>query len=199
MKKNMFKKMLALLLALAMLFSLAACGLFGGDNGYYSDDDDDDDDRPSKKETVAATESIETEPTEPAAPADELSDPNLRYVMVYNPKIYDENAAYDRSGLSVGTFGSQVDPMGNRGDGLESEDTFTSISQGDFMQNFPQNIEVEGDRADPMGRDYRLNQVRTFVVGGDFSRRTQQSFRSVLELVTLMDSALKSQEGCEAV
>ena len=29
--------------------------------------------------------------------------------------------------------------------------------------------------------------------------RTQQSFRSVLELVTLMDSALKSQEGCEAV
>lgn len=183
--KKTFTRISACLLALLMLLSMAACGApeysfeeYGsGDlnamkpsyNGttprdHFDDISDQIDDINKPTTTTPSTEQV-----------NELSDPSLRYVMIYNPKVYDEYATYDRSAMAVGTLGSQVDPSAYRADGLEEEMEFTFVSQGELMKDLPQNATLEGDRGEVMGNDYTLGQTRNFLVGGDLNRRTQQT------------------------
>lgn len=206
MKTTFLKRISSVLLILAVLFSACACGGSGStglNNGYnnnYNNDYNNNSNDPSIQtteaadtdinvdpiETSASTES-ETEPPKQEEPpvnavvkATELSDPDLRYVMIYNPKIYDENSASDLSSLTLGYLGNQIDIDSNRGDGLEDEEgeSYSQIPQNDWLKYFPDDVNIEGDRADPMGTDYAKGDVKKFYVSadGNLPNRPEQEF-----------------------
>lgn len=187
--KKTFTRFGAWLLALVILLSLVACGA-----PEYSFEEYGSGDlnamqpsvtlrQPGESNTFPTMPTKNTETnttTAPAAttpgsnPVSEMTDPSLRYVMIYNPKVYDEYASYDRSSMAVGTLGSQVDPSAHRADGLEEELKYSFVSQGDLLKNFPIGSVLEGDRGEVMGNDYTLGQTRNFLVGGNLNNRKQQ-------------------------
>lgn len=173
MKNKSIKRFLALTLAAIMVLGSTACS---GGSGGFTDQDFDFPDLP--------TPSINDNPIDDNTDSDGLvqanvlSDPNLRYVMIYNPKVYDENARYDRSSLKLGTLGSQIDVSASRGDDLDEELPFTSVPQSDWLKDFPTDVQLEGDRAEPMGIDYRKGDTHDFYYShnGSTSRRAKQTF-----------------------
>ena len=172
MKRNFTKRILAILLATILAFGLFACG-GGSDYGDYDNDNglvtrpsidltpptlgDGD---PTDAPTQAPTQTPEAEGG--LVQATELSDDDLRYVMIDNPKIYNENTYVDNSALKVGALGSQVDVFVNRGEGLETEPEFNSISQLDWKQYLPEDINLEDIKADVFGTDYSKGDKQSF-------------------------------------
>lgn len=150
MKNKIFKHLVAFAVILSMLFCITACGSESGSTAIGDDVIDSPYDSSTGDSGDAMTQSTV------------LSDSDLRYVMIYNPKIYDENNQFDNSSLKVGAFGSQIDTNASRADGLETEQKYASISQMEWMQYLPSKIELEGDRADPMGIDYKLGDKKNF-------------------------------------
>ena len=119
MKKATLKKLLALLWAAAMLFSITACS------------DDSSSEKTTSEEDEEITESVDIKT------GDKLEHDDMRYVLIYNPKIYDEYSKNDKSVLSSGDFGSQIDVDAFRGDGLEDEPAYGSVSQGTLNSLVP--------------------------------------------------------------
>jgi len=162
MKKSTLKRWLSIIMAVIMLLGMTACSEDSGSDITL-------DDNPSDSTTPTIADSTFVQATE-------LSDPSLRYVMIYNPRIYDENADADISSLSVGALGSQVDVYSSRADGLEDEKSkINFISQLDWKDYLPDDIKLEGDRADPMGRDYQKGQTRTFYISADGNLQSRQA------------------------
>lgn len=157
------KKLLALLLALVMVFSLVACGTDDRKNNA------DDTNEEIEKETNKGNEEPEEpdEPGEPEEPVDVnvLEDDDLKYVMIYNPNIYDENSTKDKSQLKTGELGSQVDTDAYRGDGLDDGETpeIIPISQNGINMGLPMDkIDFEGNRGDGVAQEYAEGDVRDF-------------------------------------
>ena len=163
MKKAMVLRIGCLLIALAMLFCLGACSddsSGSANNGGYGG-----------AATVNAYNIVN---------GTQLSDPNLRYVMIYNPKIFDENSYGDYSSLTFGALGTQVDVFANRGDGLDDEtEYYMGISQDEWLKYLPDNTKLEGDRAEVFGRDYALGTAKQFYYspsGSNMGAREKTTF-----------------------
>lgn len=141
MKKLSFKRIMALVLSLVMILSATACS--GGSKSGGK---------------ITESEVVKT--------ADKISDDDMCYVLIYNPKIYDEyNEDDDKSILNTGDFGNQIDVDSLRGDGLEEgeEPTYSSISQGTLNSQIPwDNIDLEGNRGDTLGVDYEVGDEKEF-------------------------------------
>ena len=173
MKNTVTKRLLALLLAMCLIFGLAACGerdddddkkntSQSGNKGNKGDDPAEEPSEPTKDPVEDPEQNVGGENS--VVQADELSDDAMRYVMIYNPKVYNEDLKNDKSSLNLGELGSQVDVDANRGDGLETETEhpFTSISQLEWQQYLPDGIKIEENRADVMGTDYEEGDTQKF-------------------------------------
>ncbi len=153
------KRFISVLLALSMLLSLTSC-LDGevkkkpaetDENGKVVEEDEDED------------ESEET--GIPVIEDNGLEDDDLAYVLIYNPLVYDEYKMKDKSQLSTGDFGSQIDVGGFRGDGLEEENPegIVSFAQSQLNANISwEELNLDGSRAEPMGVDYEVGDEREF-------------------------------------
>lgn len=182
MKKRMLiKRLIAMMLVLAMVLALGACTSELRETESTTR-------TTTRATTLTTTQSgggevvPDTPETGKLVKADSMSDPKLRYVMIYNPKVYDENRPVTGK-LMVGNLGNQVDTSMNRGDGLEGEEPlYTSISQLEWGKYFPNGIELDGDRAEPMGIDYERGDVKEFYyssTGDDIFSRQKRIFTCV--------------------
>ncbi len=157
MKGTKLMRLIAMLTAMMMVFSLASCS--GGNSGAM---------RPSNEETDPYGEDVSEEQNDSDASETKyrlvegvnvLEDTNLRYVMIYNPGIYDENDNYDSSKLKTGFLGSQVDVSSFRADGLEEVQRPNTIPQN--MMDYPV-ISTDQVRADVEGVEYTVGDIVTF-------------------------------------
>lgn len=90
-----------------------------------------------------------------------LSNPNMKYVMIYNPSIVADTANYIPT-RTTGSFGSQVIPYTIRADGLE-DDSAVIVTPEDLMGDFPvDQADKEGDRANGYAPIYRVGDTRNF-------------------------------------
>lgn len=152
MKNNYLKKILALMVALSMLLSFTACDSSTGSSGSDNAGDEESYDEGPSEDVVVVTDETELEAE------------GMKYVLIYNPEIYDENKRSDKTSHNTGYFGSQIVVDGDRADGLDEEEyPFTPVSQADLMKG-KEDLEVnlEGNRADPMGIDYSEGDVKEF-------------------------------------
>ncbi|MBE6709374.1 MAG: hypothetical protein E7578_09065 [Ruminococcaceae bacterium] len=180
MKNSLKTRLLALLMTLVMLFSLAACGGSDSDSGSNKNNDE-----PKKEKTEAADseESADSEEvtdietkaetetniddTNKFEDVNSIDHDDLSYVMIYNPKIYNENLRFDSSSLSTGYLGSQVSIDFNRGDGLDEEKTpeYGFISQDSLNEDVPwDKINLDGNRGEGIGFDYDEGDEREFFI-----------------------------------
>ena len=89
------------------------------------------------------------------------SDP-VRYVMIYNPAVYDEMNPYLDTSRSTGSMGMQVEVDLNRG-GLEEERTYMGIDQGKLNEKLSfDELGGEGDRAQAMITPFRVGDTKIF-------------------------------------
>lgn len=168
MKKNLFKRILAIALVVFMLFSITACS---DDTGYTEPSFDFDTESTYEPSTDTAANELVL--------ADSLSDPNMSYVMVYNPKIFDENNAALNTSLTMGSLAGQIEVFGDRGDGLNEKPKFTGISQWDWKEYLPEDMKLDDNRADPMGIDYNKGDTHEFYYSdgsGDLTNRQKKAF-----------------------
>ena len=176
-----FKKLLAFLLALVMLLSMAACGV------SLSVDEDEDEKKTSKKDKNSDETEETADPDEkPTVPdVDELEDDDLAYVMIYNPNIYDENARADKSKLKTGYIGNQIEVDGNRADGLEQEEEeegLTSSSQLDRNSIIPmESLNFEENRAGGLGKVYSVGDEETFLYDHGNGTVGKEAFECIYE------------------
>ncbi len=83
---------------------------------------------------------------------------DVRYVMIYNPAVFNPNAMYNRT-QSTGSFGNQVDVNVNRG-GLDEIKENLTISQGEIDQGPV--FQGEGDKAGTLGKVYKVGDQKQF-------------------------------------
>ncbi len=172
------KRFISVLLALAMLLSLTSCldGLLEDDKKKSAETD--------KKGNVVEDEDDSEETGIPVVEDDGLEDEDLAYVLIYNPLVYDEYKVRDKSQLSTGDFGSQIEVSGFRGDGLEedSSDSTVSFAQSQLNANISwDELNLDGSRAEPMGVDYEVGDEREFYCypSNSMSYRTVKEFECV--------------------
>lgn len=126
-------------------------------------DEMNDDDEPTEEETAAIEETVpmrsHTLNTTTNVVANDV-DP-VRYVMIYNPDIYDEDADFN-FGRSTGNLGMQVEVDLNRG-GLEKELTNVSVDQGKLNEKVPfGELGGEGFRSNAMVEPFKLGDTEIF-------------------------------------
>ena len=181
MKK--FTRMLAVLLALMLL---VGCGAKEDDSLVSQVDDE----AMENQFTFATLPTIgindwnDEDPTEPAEIEEEkpllpvdtytldsttnvianAEDP-VRYVMIYNPEVYDPNAVYTTGNTrSTGSLGLQVEVDLNRGTMGEEEVTYKGLSQDDLNKDVPLD-ELAGKggvRAPSLVTPFQVGDVKTF-------------------------------------
>lgn len=162
------KRFTAILLVLILALSFIACD---NDRSESYDDDEDvvstiEDDTPKKTKKPSTTKAPAKDTSNDkmqVVKSTKLSNKKMRYVMVYNPNIYDENIQYNAS-LETGTLGSQIDVNAYRADGLEDEIKYYTIAQSEFLKELPTDITIEGNRAEPKGIDYDKGDTKDFYV-----------------------------------
>ena len=141
-------KILALLLALTMLFTFTACDSTSSSKPKETN---------KKGEVVDPEEEDTPETGIPVVEEDELEDDDLAYVLIYNPLVFDQYKIKDKTQLSTGDFGNQIEAGGFRGDGLEdpeNAEAMISMSQGQLNANIAwEEINMDGSRGDPLGVD----------------------------------------------
>ena len=170
------KKILALILAFALLACmLTACKKTkkkGSGGGLFDDLGDDADESYMWYESDAYTESNwYTESESPAIQGtDRLEGQNgetLKYVLIYNPGIYNEEDGVYNQSLSTGDFGMQVDTDGFRGGELETDKPVQSWDQGQWGKNIPWNeFNAEGNRGDGLSPSYKKGDHHIFYTMG---------------------------------
>lgn len=84
----------------------------------------------------------------------------VRYVMIYNPDIYDPNSFYN-STLNTGSIGTQVEVDMNRG-GLTTLPENLTISQDELYEGLDQIGRLEGDRASGFAPVYSVGDTHVF-------------------------------------
>lgn len=101
---------------------------------------------------------------------------DLRYVLVYNPTVYDEGA-YDGKNVrySPGTLGTQIDVGMTRSDGLAEDRLYWPIGQ-DQLPGIPaEEVDLSGSKAAGLGKTYRVGDTQNFYghTAGDTSEPRQ--------------------------
>ena len=86
----------------------------------------------------------------------------VRYVMIYNPDVYDEDYPYLSTGLSTGNLGMQVEVDLNKG-GLENPVTYIGADQGKLNENVPfDQLGGEGSRSNAMIEPFQVGDTESF-------------------------------------
>lgn len=203
MEKKMIR-ILALVLCLSMLFCLTACG--GSANpGDNSQDTTTIATENSQDDTVSTSESgvSQDDPVISLAPGmfashgnagsatqsgnntqgnyqwDEDESGIMRYVMIYNPKVYKESNGYPES-LNTGSFASQIDTGMFRADGLEmpAESEYIQWNAKEHDIEIPQDeLNLDGNRADVMLTPYSKGDIKGFYCYDKALNRTYQTFK----------------------
>jgi len=92
----------------------------------------------------------------------ESPDGDMRYVMIYNPYVYDENNPYSNFSFNTGSFASQVEVDLNRG-GLDTLPEMLGLDQGQLNADLPlADIVQESDRAGFYPPVYSQGDTRSF-------------------------------------
>lgn len=187
MKKTLIR-MLSLLIALTTIFSLVSCSfvedMFGEieDKTDKSKDDEDDSDGSDNSKDDDKSGGVKVTKIK-LEEDDEIESDDLCYVMIYNPKVYDENRYSDNTVLNTGDFGNQIEVGGSRGDGLtEDAPPYVSFSQSEINANIPwDKVNLDGNRGDPLGYDYDEGDTREFYCysGGNVYSRNAEEFECV--------------------
>lgn len=92
---------------------------------------------------------------------------DMEYVMIYNPYLYDEqkeNAAV----LQTGRIDDQIIVDMDRADGLEEDHEFIPFAQNE-LPGLDFQGELEDNRADVMGREFRKGDVEEFYASNRYS------------------------------
>lgn len=177
MKNSKLKRIVALVLSAVMLLSFASCG----DSTEETTTSYEVAESTTQAKTLAKAPQNDDSDEQTDERSDSLSNENLRYVMIYNPKIYDEYLDYDDSALSTGYLGNQINIDGYRGDSLVQDFPFYSISQKDIMKDLDINIKLENFRNDFISKVYNVGDVRNFYCFSENSMniRVEKSFKCV--------------------
>ncbi len=128
----------------------------------------------------------------------------VRYVLIYNPDIYSEDAMYNPT-VTTGSFASQVEVDLNKG-GLEPEAPEAGTpSQGEIEQG--PLFEGEADRAGVLTPTYKVGDTRTFYCGTEqdinvrmtrnFTCRYAGSYCNIWTADVQLTSAVIKQYGQE--
>lgn len=92
-----------------------------------------------------------------------LQDENLRYVMIYNPGVYDEEDILHNVSLSTGELGVQVAVDDNRASEEEEEVESLTMSQGDMNDGIPMDeFDLSGSKAGGVSAAYQVGDTKTF-------------------------------------
>lgn len=169
MKKTKTIRSAALFMAFVTVFSMSACSRVKGGVGKLGNFDavtaTDANGEVVPLSPGNAPEEIEDVPAvEVVEGVDTLENDNLRYVMIYNPKIYDENRLRDVSSLKTGYLGNQVDVGAYRAEG--------SADKKFPLNNLPQNF------FDPLPEDFKLEQQRTDATGTEYDKGDTATFNT---------------------
>lgn len=127
------------------------------------------------------TDSEETEPVATESDIKELVGKNgedISYVMIYNPKVYTNISAQE---LSTGSLSSQINVDLNRGDGLAEEPEVIPYEILDIDPDLLDAINWDGDKADGLGKIYKVGDKEDFYCGSQQSinQRVSQEFTCV--------------------
>lgn len=189
MKSTKLKRIIALVLSAAMVFSLASCGGSSDDtDNVYTTGSEMTDEEMSEAKTLAKApqdgkDEGETVEVTLGEQPDKISDDDLRYVMIYNPKIYRESATFDNSVLKTGYFGNQIDVSAYRADGLDKEIKNYTISQKELMGDLVLNFKIENNRSDFMPKVYKEGDRKDFYCyppnSTDYDSRVKKNFECV--------------------
>ena len=190
------KRVLALMLALLMAVSCFA-GCDDSDyESYYTPDTtptrapielDEPDTYPTEDEP-AETEPVVTEPavTEPAPTEAVVTDQliavdgeQISYVMIYNPQIYTSD--YSPEALRTGTISNQINVDLNKAGELEGDVEIEPYDQPTVDPDFLDKINLDGGKADGLGKFYMVGDQEVFYCGSqnDINTRTMQTFTCV--------------------
>ncbi len=128
---------------------------------------------------AAAGKEPETETEE------DLSDPSglpslndaedVKYVMIYNPELYDEYSDYNPKKVT-GTLRNQIDPSLSRAGELEEEPGYSLYTQPQVdLTKYPE-LDLSGNRADAFYTPYSVGETHEFWSGLDTDNRDLSAF-----------------------
>lgn len=152
MKKLFSKGILTVILILALMLAATSCGVSDSDDGGVNDDG------------IGGGFDVSTDVTVLGE-----EEGNVSYVLIYNPKIYDENIMFDSTTLNTGDFSMQIDTDSFRGDGITDEPKYVSRSQKELNELMP-DIEFEPSRGDIIHTAYKKGDTKKFYAGGEQPR-----------------------------
>ncbi len=160
---------LAVLLTLALLFG--ACGNSSGGNNTTQPTTE-------KKTTQAPDDTDQTEAPQNSDLSTFEDAEGLQYVLIYNPRMYDENNDRNET-LTTGKLGSQVDTSMRRADALEKDPTFFSVPQNLLANVKAEDVDLSGSRADSFFTPYKKGDVHEFYCFDSSYNRMLRKFECI--------------------
>lgn len=158
------KKLTALILVLLMLLGIFA-GCSDSSSGTGDTDKKPDFDKPTNAVDIAdSTTPAQNETTAPIIDTNKLENDDLRYVMIYNPNIYDEDDFSSFYGLGTGDISAQINVDDFRG-GLDGEDSITVLNPTPAEILESMNLEMvkpELNRAEIVIPEYKAGDKKVF-------------------------------------
>lgn len=158
------KKLTALILALLMILGIFA-GCSDSSSGTGDIDKKPDFDKPTNAVDIAdPTNPAQNETTAPIIDTNKLENDDLRYVMIYNPNIYDAAAPYLSVNLETGNISSQINVDANRG-GLEdaNKTVLANPTPNEVLANMNLTmVEPELNRAEIVIPEYKIGDKKKF-------------------------------------
>lgn len=86
----------------------------------------------------------------------------MKYVMIYNPEVYDEDAYYNMT-RSTGDLSNQINVDLARADGLEKDYELLTMDQNDLNKDIPYDeFDLSGDRASFIPTIYKKGDTKVF-------------------------------------
>ena len=86
----------------------------------------------------------------------------MKYVMVYNPAIYDSDKSYNMT-RSTGDLTGQIDVNIHRADGLDEQNALLTLDQGALNEGIPfDELEISDDRAEFLPKTYKVGDTKVF-------------------------------------